>query len=177
MSVLTGAGKGSVRRPREAYVVHFPHYDKDDIGPASAIFLRDFKLIHIYETGAMRLFDIARDPGERRNLASKMPEKQELDRRLLEELAAMNAQLPSSHSGNDSAEAPATKSDRDVRHQRNDASEKKQQDRRPDGRADARARTNAHTELGLQRRARASDERHPHSPHPRFRHVQRAGLQ
>ena len=41
--VLTNAGKGTVQRPREEFVVHFPHYDKDAIGPASAIYLGDFK--------------------------------------------------------------------------------------------------------------------------------------
>ena len=56
-SVLTNAGKGIVSRPREEFVVHFPHYDKDSIGPASAIYLGDFKLIRIYETGRLELFD------------------------------------------------------------------------------------------------------------------------
>ncbi len=36
VSILNGAGSGDVKRPREEYVVHFPHYDKDPIGPASA---------------------------------------------------------------------------------------------------------------------------------------------
>ena len=38
------------------FVVHFPHYDKDQLGPASAILLGDFKLIRAYETGARSLF-------------------------------------------------------------------------------------------------------------------------
>jgi arylsulfatase A len=55
--VLTNAGKGTVQRPREEFVVHFLHYDKDAVGPASAIYLGDLKL-----------FDIPKDPGERRDL-------------------------------------------------------------------------------------------------------------
>ena len=35
LPVLTSGGSGVVQRPREEYVVHFPHYDKDAIGPAS----------------------------------------------------------------------------------------------------------------------------------------------
>ncbi len=74
-SVLANAGSGAVKRPREEFVVHFPHYDKDAIGPASAIYLGDFKLIRVYETGALELFNIAKDPGERRDLAREMPDK------------------------------------------------------------------------------------------------------
>lgn len=94
-NVLAGADVGIVKRPREEFVVHFPHYDKDAIGPASAILLGDYKLVRVYEMGQLRLFNIAEDPGERRDLAAKMPEKvQELDRRLSEYLAAVNAQMP-----------------------------------------------------------------------------------
>lgn len=94
-SVLANAGNGAVKRPREEYVVHFPHYDKDAIGPASAILLGDFKLIRVYETGALELFNIAKDPGERRDLAQQMPDKvKELDQRLTDYLASVNAQMP-----------------------------------------------------------------------------------
>ncbi|MGA2497809.1 MAG: sulfatase-like hydrolase/transferase [Tepidisphaeraceae bacterium] len=95
VSVLTNTGAGTVKRPREEFVVHFPHYDKDAIGPASAIFLGDFKLIRIYETGGLRLFNIAKDPGERRDLAQEVPDKaRELNQRLTDYLLAVNAQMP-----------------------------------------------------------------------------------
>jgi arylsulfatase A-like enzyme len=94
-SVLANAGNGTVKRPREEFVVHFPHYDKDAIGPASAILLGDFKLIRVYETGALELFNIVKDPGERRDLAQQMPDKvKELDQRLTDYLASVNAQMP-----------------------------------------------------------------------------------
>ena len=94
-AVLHGAGKGVVKRPREEFVVHFPHYDKDPSGPASAILLGDFKLIRTYETGAPRLYNIAQDPGERRDLASEMPEKTTaLDARLTAYLESVHAQMP-----------------------------------------------------------------------------------
>ncbi len=93
--VLSNGGKGTVQRPSEEFVVHFPHYDKDAIGPASAIYLGNLKLIRVYETGALKLFNISKDPGERRNLALELPDKvKELDQRLTGYLAAVNAQMP-----------------------------------------------------------------------------------
>ena len=57
--------------------------------------LRNYKLIRVYETGALRLYDIAKDPGERVDLATKMPDKaKELNQRLTEYLTAVNAQMP-----------------------------------------------------------------------------------
>jgi arylsulfatase A-like enzyme len=95
VSVRNNAGVGSVRRPREEFVVHFPHYDKDFIGPASAIYLGDFKLIRIYETGGFLLFDVLKDPGERHDLAREMPEKvKELNRRLTDYLLIVDGQMP-----------------------------------------------------------------------------------
>ena len=95
LPVLAKGGAGSVKRPREEYAVHFPHYDKDPIGPASAILLGDFKLIHVYETGALELYNIAKDPGERQNLAQTFPDRvKDLDKRLNDNLAAVNAQMP-----------------------------------------------------------------------------------
>ena len=94
-AVLRNAGKGDVKRPREEFVVHFPHYDKDSAGPAYAILLGDFKLVRIYETGALRLYNIAQDPGERRDLAAEMPDKtSDLDRRLSVYLDSVHAQMP-----------------------------------------------------------------------------------
>lgn len=94
-SVLKNGGTGEVKRPREEFVVHFPHYDKDAQGPASAIHVGGLKLIHVYETGALKLFNIASDSGERRDLAAQMPNKaKELDARLMAYLKTMNAQIP-----------------------------------------------------------------------------------
>jgi arylsulfatase A len=95
VSALLNGGSGAVRRPREDFVVHFPHYDKDSIGPASAILFGNYKLVHIYGTGELRLYDIARDLHERHDLTREMPDKaSELDRRLGEYLKTVNAQMP-----------------------------------------------------------------------------------
>lgn len=94
-NVLKNGGIGEVKRPRDEFAVHFPHYDKDAQGPASAIYVGDLKLIHVYETGAVKLFNLATDPGERHDLASQQPDKvKELDARLIAYLKTVGAQLP-----------------------------------------------------------------------------------
>lgn len=93
--LLQNRGTGVVTRSRDEYVVHFPHYDKDPLGPASALLLGDFKIVRTFEDGTVRLFNIAADPGERRDLTSELPGKtQELDRRLSDYLASVRAQMP-----------------------------------------------------------------------------------
>jgi arylsulfatase A len=100
--VLTNPATGTVQRPREEFVVHFPHYDKDAIGPATAIYLGSLKLIRVYETGQLRLFDVSKDPGERHDLAAQMPDKvTELNQRLTDYLTAVNAQMPRPNPGYD----------------------------------------------------------------------------
>lgn len=94
-SILKNSGSGAVKRAREEFVVHFPHYDKDAQGPASALLLGDYKLIRVYETGMRKLFDLSKDITERNDLASQMPAKvTELDQLLTDYLKAVNAQMP-----------------------------------------------------------------------------------
>jgi len=93
--VLTTGGMGSVVRSRPDFVVHFPHYDFDAVGPASSYLQGSFKLIRTYEDGRLRLFDLSTDLGERNDLARANPAKTaELDQKLTEYLTAVNAQLP-----------------------------------------------------------------------------------
>ncbi|MFO0829429.1 MAG: sulfatase-like hydrolase/transferase [Phycisphaerales bacterium] len=93
--VLLHGGVGGVDRPREEFVIHYPHEDLDNGGPASAIYLGEFKLIRNYETGKVSLFDIAKDRGESNDLAASMPEKaKDLETRLDAYLKAVNAQMP-----------------------------------------------------------------------------------
>ena len=110
VTALANAGKATVQRTREEFVVHFPHYDKDAIGPASAIYVGNFKLIRVYETGALKLFDLAKDPGERHDLAAQMPDKaRELNERLTNYLLAVNAQMPKPNPGYDPTKPTETK--------------------------------------------------------------------
>lgn len=92
--VLRRRGSGVVARPRPELVVHFPHYDLGS-KPASALFLDDYKLVRHYEDDRCELFDIARDPGERRDLAAAEPERtKEMTQRLDAYLKAIGARLP-----------------------------------------------------------------------------------
>ncbi len=98
-ALLRNGGQGTVARQREEFVVHFPHYDKDAIGPASAIYLGDWKLVRIYATGERRLYQLTQDLAERNDLAKARPQKvAELDGRLTAYLKAVNAQMPAVNS-------------------------------------------------------------------------------
>jgi arylsulfatase A-like enzyme len=94
-AVWRGGGTGSVRRPREEFVVHFPHYDLQNGGPASAIYRDEWKLIRSYETGAVQLFDLDADPEERIDRAAAKPKVvSDLIRRLDAYLQAIDAGMP-----------------------------------------------------------------------------------
>ena len=95
VSILTGKGAGAIERRQGQLVFHFPHYQGSD-GPHSAIIAERMKLIHFYESGTWKLFDLGKDVGERVDLASSLPEKAaELNRRLAERLHKIKAQMPS----------------------------------------------------------------------------------
>ena len=83
------------QRVREEFVVHFPHYDKDDLGPASAIFLRNYKMIRVFETEERHLFDLSKDVAEQHDLASSQQDVVlALDNRMMDYLRAVNAAMP-----------------------------------------------------------------------------------
>ena len=93
-SLLSGEGRGEVKRPREELVFHFPHYQSDD-GPQSAIRLGNLKLLRFYEDDRLALFDLSKDIGERDDLAQRMPAEARLMRERLERyLDAVDAQTP-----------------------------------------------------------------------------------
>jgi len=60
---------------REALYWHYPHYSNQGGRPAGAIRLGNLKLIESYEDGSVELYDLAKDIGEKRDLAAKMPDK------------------------------------------------------------------------------------------------------
>lgn len=93
--VLSGKPNNQIQREREELVIHFPHYDKDPVGPASAILSRNWKLIHVFETGQRLLFDLSKDIGERHDLSAASPDVvQALDDRMLNYLRSVNAGMP-----------------------------------------------------------------------------------
>jgi hypothetical protein len=85
-----------MKRAREELLFHFPHYDHDNDGPASAILSGTLKLHRIYETGGLRLYDLSTDPGEQRDLAAARPDTvRDLEARLEAALKAVDARMPS----------------------------------------------------------------------------------
>ena len=54
---------------------HYPHYHGSEWTPGAALRLGDWKLIEFYEDGDAELYDLGRDPGERKNLAASQPEQ------------------------------------------------------------------------------------------------------
>lgn len=92
---LTNPSVCEILRPREEFVVHFPHYDKDARGPASALYLGEFKFIRFYGTHSRQLFHLTTDPAERRDLAQERPDLvSALDQRLTRYLQEVQAQMP-----------------------------------------------------------------------------------
>ncbi|MEM0913255.1 MAG: sulfatase [Planctomycetota bacterium] len=93
ISGLFADGRGTVDRPREAMVFHFPHYQAGT--PQSAIYLGDWKLTYAYEDGGVALFNLADDLAERNDLAEADPRRTaELKRRLIAYLRDVDANLP-----------------------------------------------------------------------------------
>jgi uncharacterized sulfatase len=85
----------TVDRPHEGIVIHFPHYDLNNGGPASAMYLGQWKLVRNYDTGTVRLFDISKDRAESNDLAAQNAEVvKDLEGRLDSYLKAVKAQMP-----------------------------------------------------------------------------------
>lgn len=92
---ILATGTGVVARSRDEFVVHFPHYDKDPEGPASSLYLGDFKYVRQYENGAERLYDLGADLAEANDLsASNTAKLQELRARMDAYFIAVGAQIP-----------------------------------------------------------------------------------
>ncbi|MCZ6632019.1 MAG: sulfatase [bacterium] len=110
--ILMNQGAGKVKRSREELVFHFPHYDSDPSGPASAIILGDYKLIKFYETNRIHLFDLSKDIGEHNDLTSAEPKVAvQLHDRLNQYLKSVDAQMPRPNPNYD-PNAPAAQNNR-----------------------------------------------------------------
>ena len=85
---------------RDALYWHFPCYLQGGGGtwrttPAGAIRVGDYKLLEFFEDGRLELYNLAKDIGEKTDLAKKMPEKaRELHQRLVAWREALKAPVP-----------------------------------------------------------------------------------
>ena len=118
--ILMNQGEGEVKRPREELVFHFPHYDMDPAGPASAIMLGKYKLTKFYETNKLHLFDLSKDMGEKNDLSESKPEVvAKLHDRLNEYLASVDAQMPQTNPNYDPSQPAGERRRRNNRRRRN----------------------------------------------------------
>lgn len=60
---------------REALYWHYPHYSNQGGFPGGAVRMGNYKLIERFEDGRVHLYNLADDPGERDDLAEKLPGK------------------------------------------------------------------------------------------------------
>lgn len=87
--------RGSGNLKREALYWHFPHYHGSGNRPSGAVRAGDYKLIEWFEDGVVELYDLARDPGEKLDLAGRMPDKtNELKEMLHRWRAEVDARMP-----------------------------------------------------------------------------------
>lgn len=92
---------GSLKRT--AIYQHFPGYlgagkDTWRTTPVGLIQSGDWKLMEYYEDGHLELYDLGKDPGESRNLATEQPEKtKELHEQLKTWRSEVGAQMPTTN--------------------------------------------------------------------------------
>ena len=67
--------RGGAAPQRDALYWHFPHYGNQGGFPGGAIRMGEWKLIENYETGAVELFNLGNDIGEKNDLASAQPDR------------------------------------------------------------------------------------------------------
>ncbi|MCZ6598890.1 MAG: sulfatase [Planctomycetota bacterium] len=63
--------RGTGAPERQSLFWHYPHYSNQGGFPGAAIRAGDWKLIERFEDGRVHLYDLARDPGERKDLAAE----------------------------------------------------------------------------------------------------------
>lgn len=80
---------------RNALYWHYPHYHTQGAAPHSMVRKGDMKLIYFYEDGKKELYDLAADPGEKRDMyADNKKVGEKLFRDLQKWLHKVNAQPP-----------------------------------------------------------------------------------
>jgi arylsulfatase A-like enzyme len=92
--------KGGPELERTAIYFHFPHYHGSGNRPSGAVRMGDFKLVEWFEDGALELYHLGDDPGERRNLVDDLPRiREDLRSRLASWRVQVGARMPTDPSG------------------------------------------------------------------------------
>jgi len=72
---LTSTLDGQPEKSERTLFWHYPHYHASGWRPGSGVRIGDWKLVHFYEDDSYELYNLATDPGEHENLASKFPDQ------------------------------------------------------------------------------------------------------
>ena len=92
---LVGLLKAGEKLKRDALFWHYPHYHGSMWAPGAAVRAGAWKLIRFYEEGKVELYNLADDPGERHDMASKAPAVRDRLIKLLEDWQQkVGAELP-----------------------------------------------------------------------------------
>jgi len=74
---------------------HYPHFSNQLGRPAGSVRVGDYKLVELYESGKLELYNLKEDISESNDLSGKMKGKtQEMHRLLADWRKQMNAQMP-----------------------------------------------------------------------------------
>ena len=102
--------KGETMQRGKPLFWHYPHYGNQGGAPNGAIRDGDWKLIEWYEDGALELYNIAQDLGEKTNLAAQQPEKvKELHAELIAWRKEVGAVMPTPNPDFDASKAKKPK--------------------------------------------------------------------
>jgi arylsulfatase A-like enzyme len=103
-SIVAALRGGSLRR--EALYWHYPHYSDQGGAPAGAVRAGDYKLIEFYEDGRLELYNLAKDIGEREDLAKRDPKRAARMRAMLQRWReSVGAKMPEANPKYDPATA------------------------------------------------------------------------
>lgn len=92
LPLLTGKGEFKTDR---ALFWHYPHFSNQLGRPAGSVRSGNYKLVELYESGALELYDLHNDIGETKDLSKKMKKKTgELYELLTGWRETVNAQMP-----------------------------------------------------------------------------------
>ena len=92
LPLLTGRGDYNADRP---LFWHYPHFSNQLGRPAGSVRAGNFKLVELYESGRVELYDLQNDIGESTDLSIKMKKKsEELYKLLTDWRKSINAQMP-----------------------------------------------------------------------------------
>jgi arylsulfatase A-like enzyme len=81
--------------PERPLYWHYPHYSNQGGRPGGAMRSGSWKLVEFFEDSRVEIYDLASDPGERRDLVSSQPERAEqMRKKLAEWRASVGAQMP-----------------------------------------------------------------------------------